>query len=173
MHKTILIAFFLSITLFLFSVEALSDGYKDFKLGMSMEQVKSILEKSPDFNSRKNEVLSMRLEPDTEIISTEGYGYILTGYFHFYHDALYQILLKLSETRIGYYYILKNFTDRFGKPKIFTPKKATWENDKIRITLEKPCTLKYIYLPVWNGLTKEKEDKDLFEKERKKFIDGL
>jgi hypothetical protein len=173
MYKYLLILTFISISFFAFPAKPLSDGYKDIKLGMTQAQVKGILDKSVDFSINKEEILTMRLEPDTEIISTEGLGFIISGYFHFSHDQLFQILLKLSETKIGYYYILNKFTNSFGKPNKLDPEKATWENDKIRITLEKPCTLKYIYLPVWNGLVKEKEKNDLFEKDREKFVDGL
>lgn len=167
------IILFVFVTSLTFGLKPLSDGYKDIKLGMNQAQVKSILGKSIDFSINKEEILTMRLEPDTEIISTEGLGFIISGYFHFSHDQLFQILLKLSETKIGYYYILTKFTNSFGKPNSLDPEKASWENDKVRIILEKPCTLKYIYLPVWNGLVKEKEKNDLFEKDREKFVDGL
>ena len=174
MHKFTCL-FFILISLSLYSQEPLSDGYKNIKLGMSQQEVKSILQKSTDFNMKKEEILSFRMEPDTEIISTEGYGYIIFGYFHFSHDQLFQILLKLSEEKVGYYYLLTNFTNRFGKPQKFSPTRAIWENEKIRIVIEKPCTLKYIYLPVWNGLVDKKDETsdEIYGVNREKFVDDL
>lgn len=159
---------------FFYCLEPLSDGYKDIKLGMSKETVQNILIKSSEFNYKKEEILTFRLEPDTDIISTEGYGYILIAYFHFHNDQLFQIILKLSEDKIGYYYLLKNFTDRFGKSTNLSPTRSIWDNEKIRIVIEKPCTLKYVYLPVWNGLLKEDATSDnILELNREKFVDDL
>ncbi len=157
-----------------YSQEPLSDGYKNIKLGMSKEEVQNILMKSIEFNYKKEEILTFRLEPDTDIISTEGYGYIINAYFHFHQDQLFQIILKISEDKIGYYYILKNFTTRFGKSTNLSPTRSIWDNEKIRIVLEKPCTLKYVYLPVWNGLLKEDVTSDnILELNRQKFVDDL
>lgn len=158
----------------LFAVEPLSDGYKDIKLGMTQNQVKNILKKTTEFNVKKEEVLSIRIEPDTEIISTEGYGFVNYGYFHFNDDKLFQILLKLSEEKLGYYLLLKRLTGRFGKPNDFTPKRASWENEQVKIIVEKPCTIKYIYLPVWSELIKNDLSKDtVLDSVRKKFVDDL
>ena len=172
--KFFLISVLLFITFFLNCIEPLSDGYKDIKLGMSKEQVQSILEKSIEFNFKKEEILTFRLEPDTEIISTEGLSYIIYAYFHFNHNQLFQIILKLSENKIGYYYLLKKFTERFGKSTELSPTRSIWDNEKVRIIIEKPCTLKYVYLPVWNGLLKEDNTSDkLLDLNREKFVDDL
>ena len=64
--KFFLISVLLFITFFLNCIEPLSDGYKDIKLGMSKENVQSILEKSIEFNFKREEILTFRLEPDTE-----------------------------------------------------------------------------------------------------------
>lgn len=172
--KFFLISVLLFITFFLNCIEPLSDGYKDIKLGMSKENVQSILEKSIEFNFKREEILTFRLEPDTEIISTEGLNYIINAYFHFSHDKLFQIILKLDESKIGYYYLLKKFTERFGKSTELSPARSIWDNDKIRLIIEKPCTVKYIYLPIWNGLLKSDNTSDnLIDLNREKFIDGL
>ena len=72
MVKKILIVLFIFSIYYVNSVEPLSDGYRDFKLGMTQEEVKKILEHSIDFRFKREEILSFRMEPDTEIISTEG-----------------------------------------------------------------------------------------------------
>jgi len=174
-NKLFFIFLFLIITFFIYSIEPLSDGYKDIKLGMSMDQVRGILEKSIEFNYKKEEILTFRLEPDTEIISTEGFrNYIINAYFHFSHDQLFQIILKLHTKKIGYYNLLKQFTERFGKSTKLSPTKASWDNEKIRIIIEKPCTLKYVYLPIWNGLLKNDNTSDhILDINREKFIDDL
>lgn len=153
--------------------ETLPEGYKNIRLGMTREEVEEILKTSSDFENRE-EVLTIRIEPDKQIITSEGYGYILIGYFHFSQDSLYQIFIKLDHTKIGYYNLLKNFTSKYGAPPLFEPKRAQWENDSVRLVIEKPGTLRYIYLPVWNQLLKsDLSDQKIIEKNRRNFLDNL
>ncbi len=157
--------FFIIVNLFLLSgIELLSDGYQGIKLGMKKDQVMNIINNSPDFNPLKDEILTVRLEPDTEIITTEGTGFIELAYFHFHNEDLFQILFKISQDKIGYYTLLKNLTARFGNPKKLNPKKAYWENDRVKIVIEKPCTLKYQFLPVWNTLITKDNSSDTLNK---------
>ncbi len=158
----------------LLSFEPLSNGYKDIKLGMTQAQVKEILKKSVEFEQNKEEVLITRLDPDTDIISVEGIGFIKYAYFHFDHDSLYQIFLKIDESRIGYYFLLKKLSDKFGVPTKFSPEKTSWINQTVDITLEKPCNLKYLYLPVWNNIVKNDNTSDkTINTLRENFANGL
>ncbi|OHD10099.1 MAG: hypothetical protein A2Z98_09060, partial [Spirochaetes bacterium GWB1_27_13] len=125
MYKIFFAFFILFLPFNLFS-QKLSNGFKDFKLGMSKEQVSNLLKKSFDFDAKREEILSIRLEPDTEIITADGMGFIQIGYFHFNKDKLFQIFLKIDEKKIGYYLLLKNNTERFGNPKRLDPKSASW-----------------------------------------------
>ena len=159
---------------FIYGIEPLSEGYKDIKLGITQDEAKNILKQSRDFNLKREEILTIRLEPDTEILSTEGFGFINFAYFHFHQDKLFQILLKIDKNRIGYYLLLKKMSTRFGSPSKFSPKRATWQNDKVRIAIEKPCTIKYIYLPIWNNLVKNDLSSDhILDSIREKFVDDL
>lgn len=173
MYKNLYIAFFICFSFILNAID-LTDGYKEIKLGMSRKEVEEILKKSPDFIPQREELLSVRIEPDTEIITVEGVTFIEIGYFHFNNDKLFQIFLKINEKKIGYYVLLKRFTDKFGKPSNLEPKRAFWENSNTRIVIEKPCTLKYIYLPVWNDLLKKDDKlKNYIEQAREDFINNL
>ncbi|HOV12771.1 MAG TPA: hypothetical protein PK771_00640 [Spirochaetota bacterium] len=174
MHKHIIFLFFLSISFYnLFPLE-LTDGYKDIKLGMSKEEVSNLLKKSFEFDAKREEVLSIRLEPDTEIITAKGFGFINVGYFHFNKDKLFQIFIKLNEKKIDYYALLKNNTNKYGNPKTLDPERAIWENSKTKIVIEKPATIKYLFLPVWNELIKKDHSTDDLNLEmRNKFLENL
>jgi hypothetical protein len=115
----------------------LAAGYKSIQLGSSMTEVQDEIRKSGDFKEKREEILTIRLEPDTEIISTDGRGFIQKGYFHFHQDQLFQILLKIDENRIGYFVILSQLTEKYGTPTRFNPQTAEWSDGKTTITLEK------------------------------------
>lgn len=173
-YKFFIYILFIFIILPIYPLENISEGYNGIMLGMKKDVVNKLLENSKEFNLKKEEILNMRLQPDTDIISTEGLSFINYAYFHFYKDELYQIFFLLSEEKIGYYHLLKRLTERFGQPITFSPKKASWSNNKVQIIIEKPCSIKYILVPVWNGLiTKDQTSDTVLEKQREKFIDGL
>lgn len=166
--------FLIFITISVFSadnaVKKLSPGYKEIKLGMSKDEVTKIINNDSDFSPLKEEILTVRLEPDTEIITTEGLGFIELGYFHFHNDKLFQILLKISESKIGYYTLLKTLTEKFGQPKALSPKRAFWEDENVKIIIEKPCTIKYQYLPIWKELAKKDDIEAVTKMIRDQFL---
>lgn len=173
LRKIVPLLLFLLVSAGLFGEENLPEGFKNIRLGMTKEEVEELLKTSIDFENRE-EVLTIRIEPDKQIITSEGYGYILIGYFHFSENSLYQIFIKVDHNKVGYYNLLKNFTEKYGDPTEFEPKRATWENDKVRLIIEKPGTLRYILLPVWNQLLKsDLSDQKIIEKNRQRFIDNL
>lgn len=152
----------------------LNSGYKDIKLGMSKDQVSGLLKKSVDFDAQREEVLSIRLEPDSEIISAKGRGYINRAYFHFSKGVLFQIFMLFDHKKIDYYSLLKNNTKKYGNPQNFDPESSSWENKEIKIVIEKPSSIKYLFLPIWNDLIKKDSSPDDLNLEmRNKFIDNL
>lgn len=170
MYKYIFLLLIFSFTL---SAQQISDGYKDIKLGMSRDEVSALLGKSYDFYDNRNEVLTIRLEPDQEIITAEGRGFINIGYFHFHEDQLFQIFLTFNE-KVGYYTLLKRLTDKFGDPTKVDPKNAYWESETVRIVIEKPGKIKYLYLPVWNTLLgSDLSERKVLDQQRDNFVDDL
>ena len=166
--------FFILFFSFSFYSQVLSEGYKEIKLGMVMTEVESLIKSSPEFYSGREEVLSIRLEPDTQIITAEGTGFIKIAYFHFNEDKLFQIFLILSEKKIGYYTLLKRLTTKFGTPSDLDPLRAYWQNATVKIVIEKPCTIKYLYLPIWNTLLDNNlDERKILDKIREDFVDDL
>jgi len=173
MHKFFIIVFLL-FTYFSIYPKELSSGYKDVKLGMTMSEVSVILKKSNEFRQKDEEILSIRIDPDKEILTYEGLGYIKIGYFHFHKDKLFQIFLRVEDKKIGYYLLLKNNTEKFGKPSKLTPNSAIWKDADTQIIIEKPCVIKYIYLPIWNELiAKDQSPDDKVLKSRQDFVNDL
>ena len=45
---------------------------------------------------------------------------------------------------MDYYSVFTTLTKKYGEPTSFSPQAATWKNDEVTMSLEKPLTLKYI-----------------------------
>ena len=176
--------FFLIICFFLISIstfaEELPNGYKKYSFGMSMNDVKEAIKDDNLLKNVREEVLSVRIEPDKQILTVYGErkngGYIEKAYFHFNEDKLFHIYLQLSEKKVGYYSLLKSLTDKYGNATNLEPKKAGWENDSIRIQIEKPCILKYTDMETWKSLSstdEEMEARKTEKIERESFLEDL
>ncbi len=171
--RSLLIKFFLLYSVVLNSQE-FAEGYKEIKLGMNIETVRGLISSMNDFLPIRDEILQIRIEPDKQILTTQGLNFVNKGYFHFHDDSLYQILIKFNSTKIGYYNLLKNLTEKYGKPIALTPKKASWENEKIRITIEKPSTIKYTDKLIWESIIGNNNTNDPnFIILRDEFLDNL
>ena len=82
----------------------------------------------------KNIVLGMSLEETKEnLIKDPDFGY--------HGDRDVSLIPHSSKT---YYSIFTKLVEKYGEPTSFDPQSATWKNDEVTMSLEKPLTLKYI-----------------------------
>lgn len=176
--------FFLSVCFLFISMLAFADelpnGYKTYSFGMSMDEVKDAIKNDSLLQNVREEVLSVRIEPDKQILTVYGDrksgGYVEKAYFHFNDDKLFHIYLQLSNTKVGYYSLLKSMTEKYGNAANLEPKKASWENDSVRIQIEKPCILKYTDVKTWNSLSSTEEEMEARKNEkiqRENFLEDL
>ncbi len=163
----------------LFSAD-IESGYKDIKLNMSKDEVTDLIKKSDDFDTKRDEAITIRFEPDTEIITVFGKinknsrSFIKRGFFQFSDDKLYLITLNMDEKRIGYYDLLKHYTNKYGNPTNLDPNSATWEDSNTRVILEKKSTVKFLDLNKWNELLKQEDgQKDEEREKREDFIKNM
>ena len=139
--------------------ESLPRGYKDIKLGMSLEETKDNLVKDPDFGYHGDRDVSLVPGSSKVLIETDaekGYGsnFLTRCWFQFFNDELYTITINLNPERIDYYSIFTTLCKKYGEPTSFDPNSATWKSDDITMSLEKPLTLKYIE----NNIQKETQN---------------
>ena len=144
----------LLIILILFSffplfAEDLPMGYKDIILGMNLEETKDALIKDPDFGYHGDRDVSLLPGGTRELIETDarlGYGsnFLERCYFQFFMDELYIITININPEKMDYYSIFTTLTKKYGEPVSFDPNSATWKNDDVTMSLERPLTLKYI-----------------------------
>ena len=146
--KTVILVIFTFAVLPVFA-EELPAGYKDIMLGMSLEETKDALVKDPDFGYHGDRDVSLIPGGSKELIETDartGYGssFLERCYFQFFQDELYIITINMNPQRMDYYSIFTTLTKKYGEPNSFDPNSATWKNDAVTMSLERPLTLKYI-----------------------------
>ncbi len=172
MNKYIILLFFFFFTpLFSQEVETLPMGFRDITIGLNMDEAKIAIENDGYFDYRGDPDVSMLMSDEKSIIESRGNFYIENGYFQFYNSILYTITLVLDTGEVDYYTMFTTLKNKYGKYSSLTPKMVVWENDNIRISLEKPLTIKYVGLGVFNELIEEDVTKEAArETLRKEFI---
>ena len=154
--------------------EELPSGRGNIILGMDIEAVKEELLKDPDFNYRGEPDVSMLPAGDRQVIDCEGALYVDRGYFQFNNDRLYLITMVLDEEYVDHYSIYAALKEKYGEPAKLDPSKTIWENEKVRISLERPLSVKYIDLEVFKSLQQESFAESSIESEmRQDFIDSF
>lgn len=170
-----LIPIFLFIITPLFGQEELSElpmGFRGITLGLELEEAKVAIAEDGYFDYRGDPDVSMLLTENRSIIESRGKFYLESGYFQFYNEKLYSITLVFDREEMDYYTMFTTFKNKYGDFKSLSPQRVLWENDRVRITLEKPLTLKYLDLEVFNEIVEEDLTQEAVEERLKKgFLD--
>lgn len=175
-----IITLFISFLYFLpiFSTE-LPYGFHNIELGMSLEETKSELLKDYDFGYHGDSDVSLLPGVNKSLIETDatkGFGstFLERCYFQFSDNRLYIITININTQKMDYYSIFTTLCQKYGNPQNLNPNSATWQNDDVTMSLEKPLTLKYIDNQIFEELKQYSNiEKSGEEKTRQMFLDEL
>ena len=152
----------------------LPTGYSTVKLGMSLEDVKTALLRDPDFGYRGERDVSLLPGENRHLIETRGADFLGNCWFQFHENALYIISINVNPDFMDYYSIFSTLCKKYGNPKYLDPEKATWEDESVILSLEKPLCLKYTDAKVNNQILEESEAQQAtIEYLREGFLDSL
>ena len=124
--------------------EALPDGYRSIRLGMTIDQVKQNLQDDAIFNYRGERDVSLLTGKNQTIIETSSESWLENCWFQFYNNKLYSIIINFNSTHFDYNTIYNRLTDSYGIHSEMDPKRVVWENSSITMSLEKPISVKYL-----------------------------
>lgn len=138
-----------SLILLSLNAESLPHGYKDILLGMSLEETKENLVKNPDFGYHGDRDVSLIPNSSKTLIETDattglGSNFLTRCWFQFSFNELYIITINVNLEKMDYYSIFTKLKEKYGEPTSFNPQAATWKDNDVTMSLEKPLTLKYI-----------------------------
>jgi len=177
-RKFFLSAFLLTNAFILFAKD-LPDGYKNIKLGMSLDETKEALIKDPGFGYHGDRDVSLLPGANKVLIETDattgmGSTFLERCWFQFSQDQLYIITVNVNPAKMDYYSIFTTLCNKYGEPDKISPDGATWKNDSYTMSLEKPLTLKYIDNKVFEDLKQYSNiQKSGTEITRQMFLDEL
>ncbi len=146
-------------------------GFEDLLLGLPVDEVKKRLQESPYFLYRGDPDVSLAPVDKQPIIESAGVRFVTTGIFQFHDDRLYTITIALNQKLLDFYSMFTSLSGKYGDPVSLSPSEVIWQNDQVRLSLEKPLTIKYIDLVVFDQIKAVgKAEKSLQELSREDFI---
>jgi len=179
MKKFIFLFFTFLCTSLAFSEESLPSGYRNIKLGMTLDEVKDALKKDFQFGYRGERDVSLmpdqqKILIETDTSRTAPSSFLDKCWFQFYEDKLYIITINVKPTRMDHYSIFSTLSKKYGNPENINPQKSEWSNDSVIMTLERPLTLKYTDKKVYEKLMEESLVQNTAqEMSAQAFLEGL
>jgi hypothetical protein len=130
-------------------------GFDVFRLGMSLQELKNALKNNSYFLYSGEPDVTMLTRPNTNLIDVPGLTYFSRGVFQVVDGKLYSITLELNPEQLDYFGMYTTLTKKYGPPTALDPSSARWESPQVRLSLEKPLTVKYIDMPVFQKIQSE------------------
>ena len=151
--------------------ETLPRSFRSFSLGMDTDALKNALVQDAYINFRGERDVSILPAREETLIETTGLFFIRRAFFQLRDGQLFIMAFTLDTNLIDHYSIFTSFVNKYGEPDYLDPQKAVWNNENTRISIERPLTVKYIDLSVFNDLINESSVRESGEVWlRKEFI---
>ena len=148
--------------------------FRGIRLGMDLAAVKSQLQQDPLFDYRGDPDVSLLPSSAQSLIECSGSSYIRRAYFQFYENTLYIMILSLNQRSLDYFTLYTTLSDKYGDPPLLSPSDAVWKSEEIRLSLERPLSVKYIDRRVFDSLQDQGRAQDnLRDLSREKFLEAF
>jgi len=147
-------------------------GFRGITLGMDLDQVKRALAADPLFGYRGDPDVSLLPQSRQYLIECAGSSYVRRAYFQFDNRRLLTMILVLDPEKIDYFSLFSALSNKYGQPTTLSPQETVWQSDAVRLSLERPITVKYIDQATFASLVgKGGAPSDLETLSREKFIE--
>lgn len=150
----------------------LPSSFSGVELGMEVETVKERLLEAPDFAYRGDPDVTLTPGRQQQLIEVKGLTFVERAFFQFQDEELYIMILHLNRKRLDYFTMYTDFTEKYGEPTVFHPSQAVWESEELRLSLERPLTVKYVSRPVFERLVEDgKMERSQRDVSREEFLE--
>lgn len=152
----------------------LSSSFDKFSLGMGLDQLKTALKNNSYFLYNGEPDVSLLSRPNTNLIDVPGLSYFSRGVFQVVDGRLYSMTFELNRDQLDYFALFTALSKKYGPPTALDPSSARWESAQVRLSLEKPLTVKYIDMVVFQkGQASSRAEQALQALAREKFLEAF
>jgi hypothetical protein len=137
---------------------ALPRAYREISLGMSLDALKDALQKDELFRFRGDRDVSFLPVTEQNVVETTGYSFIKRALFQLWSGEVFVMTFTMNTALVDYYSVFTSFVKKYGEPNSLDPKQAIWESEDTRISIERPLTVKYIDMHVFNQIVNESKN---------------
>ncbi|MDR3301636.1 MAG: hypothetical protein LBT01_03790 [Spirochaetaceae bacterium] len=131
---------------------ALPVQFRAFSLGMSLDDLKNELQKDPLFSFRGDRDVSFLPLKEQNLVESGGLNFIKRSFFQLKDEKVFIMAFSMNTEKTDHYSIYTTFVKKYGEPRSLNPREAVWESDTVRISIERPLTVKYIDKIVFDGI---------------------
>ncbi|MCL2243722.1 MAG: hypothetical protein FWC03_04550 [Treponema sp.] len=129
--------------------------FREFYLGMSLDDLKENLITDGYFNFRGDRDVSFLPVRNQSLVETTGTSFIRRAFFQLRDGEVFIMSFSLNTGIIDHYSVFTQFVEKYGQPSSLDPGTAVWETGETRIAIERPLTVKYIDKAVFNDIVNE------------------
>lgn len=160
------------------SSSSLPNGYGKIKIGMTVDEVKSVLKEDKQFGFRGDRDVSMLPNSDQILIETDASktpgSFLERCWFQFYEGKLFIVTININREKMDHYSVFDTLCKKYGNPQSLNPEKSVWRNSSVIMSLEKPLVLRYTDRAVSEKLLKDSSvEKSGDEVSRDAFLNEL
>ncbi|MDR0455504.1 MAG: hypothetical protein LBH20_02320 [Treponema sp.] len=137
------------------STETLPRQFREIVLGMSLDDLKTALEKDSIFNFRGDRDVSFLPAREESLVETSGSSFIKRAFFQLRDGALFIMAFTLNTGMMDHYSVFTGLVEKYGQPSYLDPTEAVWESEDMRVSIERPLTVKYIDKKVFDDIINE------------------
>ena len=143
--------------------EPLPNSFRKLSLGMSLEELKNALADDGLFEFRGDRDVSFLPAREENLVETTGLSFIRRAFFQLKENKVFIMAFSLDTQRMDHYSVFISLIKKYGEPTSLNPHESVWESDKIRISLERPLTVKYIDMTVFKAIIDESKAEETHE----------
>ena len=125
-------------------------SFRGLSLGMPLDDLKTTLIRDNLFRFRGDRDVSFLPVQQETLVETTGSSYIRRAYFQLSDEEVYIMSFTLDTRLMDHYSVFTSFVRRYGEPQILNPRESVWETEDTRVSIERPLTVKYIDMTVFN-----------------------
>lgn len=143
--------------------QELPRAFRKLELGMNLDALKTALAADNLFEFRGDRDVSFLPVKEENLVETAGLSFIRRAFFQLRDGAVFIMAFSFDTGMLDHYSVFTGLVTKYGNPQSLSPFEAVWENGSTRVSLERPLTVKYIDMNVFNAIVENAKAEETAE----------